>query len=174
MDEAVPFLERAKTLFPDYGGANSPYLLLAQVYRTRDPRRAEQELARYSDLAESDVAANLELAKLRTELGDSAGAAAALKRAIWIHPYDPAVHGTLATLLAGQKDFAGAARERSAVVALDPVDRSEALYQLALVQFQGRDMTAARRNVLAALELAPAFERAQSLLLQIRRAGGSQ
>ena len=30
------------------------------------------------------------------------------------------------------------------------------------------------RNVLAALELAPGFERAQSLLLQIRRAGGTE
>ena len=173
-DEAVPFLERAKALFPEYGGPDSPYRLLAQVYRTSDPRRAEQELARYSDLAESDVDANLELAAIRMELGDSAGAATALQRAIWIHPYDPVVHAQLAALLVAQKDYRGAARERAAVVALDPVDRSEALYQLALVQFQGSDLTGARRNVLAALELAPGFERAQSLLLQIRRAGGSQ
>jgi Tfp pilus assembly protein PilF len=172
--EAVPFLERAKTLFPEYGGPDSPYRLLAQVYRTSDVRRAEQELSRYSDLTESDVDANLELAAIRTELGDTAGAAAALKRAIWIHPYDPAVHSRLATLLAATKDFPGSARERAAVVALDPVDRSEALYQLALVQYQGNDLAGARRNVLAALELAPGFERAQSLLLQIRRAGGSQ
>jgi tetratricopeptide (TPR) repeat protein len=172
--EAVPFLERAKALFPENGGPDSPYRLLAKVFRTSDPRRAEQELSRYSDLAESDVDANLELAAIRMELGDSAGAATALKRAIWIHPYDPVVHNQLAALLAAQKDYAGASRERAAVVALDPVDRSEALYQLALAQFQGNDLTGARRNVLAALELAPGFERAQSLLLQIRRAGGSQ
>jgi tetratricopeptide (TPR) repeat protein len=173
-EEAVPFLERAKALFPENGGPVSPYRLLGQVYRKSDPRRAEQELSRYSDLAESDVDANLELAAIRTELGDSAGAANALRRAIWIHPYDPTVHSQLATMLAAQKDYRGAARERGAVVALDPVDRSEALYQLALVQFQGNDLTGARRTVLAALELAPGFERAQELLLQIRRAGGSQ
>ena len=172
--ESVPYLERAKALFPEYGGPDSPWRLLAHVYRTSDPRRAEQELSRYSDLAESDVDANLELAALRTELGDSAGAAVALQRAIWIHPYDPVVHNGLAVLLAGQKDYRGAARERAAVVALDPVDRSEALYQLALAQFQGNDLTSARRNVLAALELAPGFEQAQSLLLQIRRAGGTE
>jgi tetratricopeptide (TPR) repeat protein len=172
--EAVPFLDRAKALFPEYGGPDSPYRLLAQVYRQTDPRRAEQELARYSDLAESDVDANLELATLRLELVDSAGAVTALRRAIWIHPYDPMVHTRLAAILAERKDYQGAARERAAVVALDPVDRSEALYQLALVQFQGSDLTGARRSVLAALELAPGFERAQSLLLQIRRAGGSQ
>ena len=172
--EAVPFLDRAKALFPEYGGPDSPYRLLAQVYRQTDPRRAEQELARYSDLAESDVDANLELAAIRLELGDSAGAVTALRRAIWIHPYDPMVHSQLAAILAERKDYQGAARERAAVVALDPVDRSEALYQLALVQFQGSDLSGARRSVLAALELAPGFERAQSLLLQIRRAGGSQ
>ena len=174
MDEAVPFLERAKALFPEYGGPDSPYRLLALVYRKTDPRRAEQELARYSDLAESDVDANLELAAIRMELGDSAGAASSFQRAIWIHPYDPVVHAQLADILAGRKDYRGAARERAAVVALDPVDRSEALYQLALVQFQGNDLPGARRSVVAALELAPGFERAQSLLLQIRRAGGSQ
>lgn len=174
LNESVPYLERAKAIFPEYGGPDSPWRLLAHVYRTSDPRRAEQELSRYSDLAESDVDANLELAALRTELGDSAGAAVALTRAIWIHPYDPTVHNQLAILLAGRKDYRGAARERAAVVALDPVDRSEALYQLALAQFQGNDLTAARRNVLAALELAPGFERAQSLLLQIRRAGGTE
>ena len=172
--EAVPFLERAKALFPENSGPDSPYRMLARVFRTSDPRRAEQELSRLSELAESDVDANLELAALRTELGDSAGAVTALRRAIWIHPYDPTVHDHLAAILAARKDYRGAARERAAVVALDPVDRSEALYQLALVQFQGNDLTGARRNVLAALELAPGFERAQSLLLQIRRAGGSQ
>jgi tetratricopeptide (TPR) repeat protein len=174
LEESVPFLDRAKELFPDYGGPDSPWRLLAQVYRRSNPARAERELSRYSELAESDVDANLELAALRSELGDSAGAVTALRRAIWIHPYDPAVHGRLATLLAAASDYRGAARERAAVVALDPVDRSEALYQLALALFQGNDLAGARRNVLAALELAPGFERAQSLLLQIRRAGGTQ
>jgi cellulose synthase operon protein C len=71
---------------------------------------------------------------------------------------------------------ARAVRERAAVVALAPVDRSEALYQLALAQYESNDLAAARRSVLAALELAPSFERAQTLLLQIRRGngGGSQ
>jgi tetratricopeptide (TPR) repeat protein len=174
LEEAIPFLDRAKTIFPDYGGPDSPYLLLARVYRDKDPRRAEQELSRYSELAETDADANVELARLRLALGDSTGAKAALERAIWIHPYDPQVHGRLAELLVARRDFTGAARERSAIIALDPVDRSEALYQLALVQFRGKDLTGARRNVLAALELAPSFEQAQSLLLEIRRAGGNR
>jgi cellulose synthase operon protein C len=141
------------------------------VYRPSDPRRAADELARHTALAETDVEANVELATLLGQLGDSAGAAAALERAIWIHPYDPAVHERLAALYGGLGQGARAVRERAAVVALDPVDRSEALYRLARAQFDVRDFVAARKSVLAALEIAPGFERAQSLLLEIRRSG---
>jgi Tfp pilus assembly protein PilF len=56
-----------------------------------------------------------------------------------------------------------------AVLALNPVDEAEARYQLALAWFQAGDMAAARREVLRALEIAPAFEKAQELLLRIPR-----
>jgi Tfp pilus assembly protein PilF len=62
-----------------------------------------------------------------------------------------------------------AARERAAVLALDPVDRAEALYQLAYAWNQAGDKAAARREVLKALEIAPSFEKAQALLLEVRR-----
>lgn len=169
--DAVPFLERAKAIYPEYAGAESPYRLLAQVYRATDPRRAAAELTRHTALAETDFSANVELAALLEQLGDSAGAAAALERAIWIHPYDPAVHERLATLYGRLGKGALAVRERTSVLALDPVDRSEALYRLARAQLGARDPAAARRSVLAALEIAPGFERAQALLLEIRRGG---
>jgi Tfp pilus assembly protein PilF len=82
------------------------------------------------------------------------------------------VHQRLAALYSAGADHRRAVRERAAVVALDPVDRPEALYQLALAQYGARDIPAARRSVLAALETAPGFEKAQSLLLEIRRAQG--
>jgi tetratricopeptide (TPR) repeat protein len=170
--EAVPFLERAKAIYPEYAGPNSPYRLLAQVFRPTDPRRAAAELARHTALAETDFEANVELATLLEQLGDSAGAAAALERAVWIHPYDPAVHERLATLYGRLGQRARAVRERAAVLALDPVDRSEALYQLARAQLAAGDVATARRSVLSALEIAPGFERAQSLLLEIRRGTG--
>ncbi len=53
------------------------------------------------------------------------------------------------------------------MLALDPVDRAEALYQLARVHLLVGDRDAARRAVLRALEEAPAFEKAQDLLLEI-------
>jgi Tfp pilus assembly protein PilF len=55
------------------------------------------------------------------------------------------------------------------------VDRPEALYQLAVAYHDAGDMAAARHTVLRALEDAPNFEKAQTLLLTIhdeRAAGG--
>lgn len=63
-----------------------------------------------------------------------------------------------------------AVRERRAVLALDPVDRAEARYQLARAYFEAGDGASARREVLRALEEAPSFEQAQRLLLEIRGA----
>ena len=63
-------------------------------------------------------------------------------------------------------------RERRAVLALRPVDRAEALYQLALAHYEADQMGAARRVLLRALEDAPHFEKAQDLLLEVREASG--
>ena len=49
------------------------------------------------------------------------------------------------------------------------MDRAEARYQLALALVEAGDRTAARREVLQALEEAPSFERAQVLLLQLQQ-----
>jgi Tfp pilus assembly protein PilF len=57
------------------------------------------------------------------------------------------------------------------VLALAPANVAEARYQLALALYQSGDPAAARREVLRALELAPAFEQAQDLLLRIREGG---
>ena len=173
--EAIPVLERAKALFPEYAEDESPYLLLATAYKASgDLKRAAAELQAHTLLNESDYASNLALAEMLEQLGDRAGAAAALERAIWISPYDPAVHTRLAEHLAATGDHKRAVRERRAVVALDPVDRAEARYQLARALANAGDRTAARREVLMALEEAPSFERAQTLLLELQRDGSAR
>jgi Tfp pilus assembly protein PilF len=55
-------------------------------------------------------------------------------------------------------------------VALNPVDRAEAFYQLAVAYRDAGAPADARRSVLRALEEAPHFERAQELLLALRDA----
>jgi len=173
-EEALPFLERAAELFPEYGGHDGPYPLLAEAHRRLgDTRRAAEALERLTRLEDSHYEANLELAGLLESLGDAAGAAAALERAIYVYPFDAALHERLAALYAGLGEWRKVVRERQAILALDPVDRAEALYQLALAQLKAGDAAAARRTVLQALERAPNFGKAQELLLRIRSTSGS-
>lgn len=171
-DEAISYLERAKALFPEYAGPNSPYALLAQIHTEKGAsRRAADELARLTGLDENAYTANVELAKLLEQLGDKRGSSAALERAIYISPYDIDVHGRLAAMYDALGEHRLSVRERRAVVALKPVDLAEAQYQLALAYQKSGDRPSARRSILQALELAPNFARAQELLLELQVAG---
>ena len=167
-NEAISYLERAKALFPEYAEADSPYWYLAQVYQVQgELERAESELTALTMHNERHYPAYTKLAELREMLGDTAGAAAALEGALFVYPMGAEVHLKLAELYTGLEKWQGAIRERRAVLALDPVDRAEALYQLAKVHYDSGDMSEARRVVLQALERAPNFEQAQMLLLAI-------
>jgi cellulose synthase operon protein C len=171
VDGAIVYLERAKTLFPDYAGNDSPRWYLAKIHKDRGAfAKAADELRVLTAANENHYEAHLDLADVLQALGDDAGAAAMLDRSMYIYPYDPAMHVRLATLYAKTGDRKRAVRERKAVVALAPVDRAEALYQLALAYHEAGDAAAARREVLNALEEAPNFEKAQTLLLTLRRA----
>jgi tetratricopeptide (TPR) repeat protein len=176
--EALPYFERARTLFPDLGGAESPHWFLAVLYKDAG-RKAEAlgELQRLTAITDSHYQAQLELSRQLEDAGDLAGAAAALEAALYISPFEPAVHERLAALHARLGDPVGVVRARRALVALDPVDRPEALLELAQALLDAGDAAGARREVLHALELAPRFQRAQELLLRLhdaRPAGGTQ
>jgi cellulose synthase operon protein C len=173
-DQAVAVLERAKALFPEYAAEDGPYALLARIHVERGAKReAARELTSLTAINEDAFASNVALAGLLEELGDAAAATAALDRAVWINPFDAPLHERLARLAATVPDRKLAVRERQALVALDPVDRVEALYQLALAYYDAGDAASARREVLRALELAPNFEKAQALLLKLRASGST-
>lgn len=172
-DEATVYLERARDLFPEFAGRGSAYWYLALIHKEQGSLgRAERELAALTAINERDYTANLELAEIRETMGDIAGAAAALKRTVYIYPYNMSLHVRLAELLARAADRTGAIRERRAVLALGPVDRAEALYQLARAYYEADDLRNARHTVLRALEDAPSYEDAQELLLDIHARGG--
>lgn len=167
-------LARAAALAPGAGGTGSPRRLLAALeLRAGDSTAAVAHLAAHVAVDEEDYDAQLQLAALRERVGDAAGAAAALAAALWVSPYDAKVHERLASLHEQLGEHALAVRERRAVVALAPVDEAEARYQLARALHAAGDLAAARREVLHALEIAPAFERAQALLLTLRSPGGN-
>ncbi len=168
-DEARVALERAEKMFPEYAGESAPALALARLHLTRGERAAAiAALARHNALDESALASNIEEARLRQEMGDVAGAGAVLSRINWIAPYDAGVHTRLAELLDQTGNVARALQERRAAVAAGPADPLEARYQLARAMARAGDATGARREILAVLEAAPAFEKAQALLLELR------
>lgn len=167
-EAAIPYLERARSLFPEYAGPESPYRTLAEIHLRRgETRPAADELRALTALDAGNYQAHLELAEVLDALGDAAGAAEALDRALYVNPFDPDMHRRLAALYErlGRRELT--VRERRAVLALDPVDRAEALYRLARAYLEAGDLESARRWVLRALEVAPAFEAAQALLLEI-------
>jgi len=172
LTDAVPLLERAKSLLPEYAEADGPYRLLARVARDRgDLRRAEAELAAMTARNERSYEAHLELADVRLALGDSAGALRALDALMYVDPTEPDAHARLAELAEARGETAIAVREWRVLVALDPADPVTAYYRLARAELRAGNRDAARRAVLRALERAPGFEPALELLLELRSDG---
>ena len=169
LELAEQFLQRAQRLFPEYAGDDSSYWLLATLYLRQEKfREAEDQLARMVAINSEHYPAQLELARLRMRRDDHAGAIEALQGAIYIYPYDAQAHADLAELQAGLGNWELAARERRALLALDPVDRAEAHYQLAYAYQRAGNRSSAREQILYALEIAPNYFRAQELLLSLR------
>ena len=169
VDEAIVELKKAKEMFPEYAQSDGPYALLAQAYEMKnDKKAAAAELQAMTVINEEAFVENMAAATAMLELGDRAGALSALDRAVWINPFDATAHQRLAELAAQMSERRTAIRERRALLALDPTDRVEALYQLALAYTEAGDLVSARREVLRALEQAPNYSKAQDLLLRIR------
>jgi tetratricopeptide (TPR) repeat protein len=170
--EAIAEAERARAAFPEYAAPNGPYRMLHAAHvKMNNKDKAIEALKAQTLLNERDYESNLLLADMLEEKNDRAGAAAALERAIYIHPYDVKLHDRLAGHYTALKQFPKTVRERRALLALNPVNRADALYKLALALSEAGQRDEARREVLRALEIAPNFAEAQDLLLKLR--GGS-
>ncbi|MDA0327391.1 MAG: tetratricopeptide repeat protein [Gemmatimonadetes bacterium] len=167
--DAEEQFEAALRIFPEYGGPDSPYWFLAQIHRERgELEAASAALARLNALSESNYAALLAHAEILAELGRPGESAEALDKAVQIWPYELSLHERLAALHAELGNREGAVRERSAVVALNPADRAEALFRLAVAHRDAGDTRSARLSVMGALEIAPNYEEALELLLELR------
>ncbi len=172
-DAAIPIIERARALFPEFTVDHGPYPWLARAYEAKhDYVHAAAVLRDIADYDEAAYATRLELADVLEKAGDVRGAERALEDAIYVNPFEVAVHEHLARLAEQATDHDTDIRERQAVLALNPVDLAGALYQLALAQHGAGDDAAARQSVIRALEQAPNYAQAQELLLTIVDAAG--
>ncbi len=170
-EAAVLHLERARDLFPEYGGGESPYWWLARLHRRAGRlEQAASELGALVALNAGHYPALRALAEVRAALSDQPGAVEALEAIQYVYPYDTDDHRLLARWLETEGRQADAVRERRAVLALGPPDRAQALYHLGRAQLASGDVSAARSAVLEALEQAPSHEEALELLLELRAA----
>jgi tetratricopeptide (TPR) repeat protein len=157
------------SLYPDYVFDGNAYQLLAEAALAQaKPQLALAALSGYVRHRGRDPAALEQLAKLQQEAGEKPAAVATLQKINLIDPvFDTDSHRQLGGLLMEGGDFAGARREFTVVLALQPLDKAQAHYDLARACHAAGAADCAMDSVLAALEIAPDFRPAQKLLLEL-------
>jgi len=170
LDEAMQAFERAVALAPGAGGAESPHAEMAAIALEKQDRpRAVAELTALVAVDFNNVEAARQLATLLRQVGasDAAQLRQVYERIIAIDPFDADAHTQLGRLAMARNDPDAASREFRAVLALAPVDRTAAFTDLAESYYKGGKRAEAKKLTLAALEIAPTYERAQDLLLKL-------
>jgi tetratricopeptide (TPR) repeat protein len=168
-DEVLKEGEEVRQLYPDYVYPANPYEFMAQADLAKGNKQAAIAiLTDFEKMGGRDPQALKQLAALEEELGKLADAAATLDRLNYIYPVDEELHRHLGDLWFARNNFKGAIREYGAVVAMQPLDKASAQYNLARAYFAAGQKDMAEEHLLASLEAAPSFRPAQKLLLQLK------
>jgi len=170
LDEAVDNAEKAKKLFPPYVEGGNPYELLAGIYEDRGQKeKAVDELTAWQLQKGRDPATLKKLADMQAALGRRKDAIQTLTGALQVAMFDAQIHSRLAGWEMEEGNSQLAVREYRAVLALNPPDKAETHYRLAAAYWKQADALNARREILAALEIAPGYRPAQQLLLELTK-----
>jgi tetratricopeptide (TPR) repeat protein len=169
-DEAMQAFERAAQLVPLAGGTDSAHeQMAAMALEKKDTTRAIAELTALVAVDFNNVDAARLLASLlrQANVDDPAKLHPVYQRIAAIDPFDADAHANLGRLALQRNQADAAAREFRTVLALGPVDKAAAFTDLAESYFQAGKRAEAKKQTLAALEIAPTYERAQGLLLKL-------
>jgi tetratricopeptide (TPR) repeat protein len=165
---AMSALERAAQLVPMATGENSPHAQMADIAMgEHDFERAISELQALLEADHENIDAARKLAGLLKGSTDTQALQAAYGRIEAIDPFDASAHSELGRLALQRKDTATALREFQVALAAGPMDMAAARTDLAETYFMTGDRAGAKRETIAALELAPLYARAQDLLLKL-------
>jgi tetratricopeptide (TPR) repeat protein len=165
---AIEALERASRLVPAANGNANPNVHIAQIaMKQGDTARAIRALEAVVKVESSDVESARQLAKLVAPLGDAARTAAVYGIVAELDPFDVQAQAAVGRRALQQRDAARAQRAFRSALAAGPADKAAAYLDLAEAYFLGGQLAEAKRETLAALEIAPSFEGAQDLLLKI-------
>jgi tetratricopeptide (TPR) repeat protein len=169
-DKAIASLKEAVEMYPEYTDENNAWEPLAEAYLKKgDKAAATDVLKRYLNYSEVSFASYVKLSELLEESGDKAGAARALEGAMYVRPMDLKGHSKLGSLSLELKQYSNAAREFETMLALKTPDRATTYYLLAQAYLGDGKRADARKAVLNSLDIAPSYEPAQKLLVEIQK-----
>jgi tetratricopeptide (TPR) repeat protein len=160
-------LEKAAALVPMAIGPDSPHALMGQLAdKLGDTARAIKEYRELLVYDHTALESARRLADLGTKANDQAVIALANERIVELDPFDPSGHTGLGQLALRAKNARVAIREFKVALSIGPPDRASAHCDLAESYLAAGQPADAKREALAALEIAPSYERAQDLLLK--------
>ncbi|MEO6236380.1 MAG: tetratricopeptide repeat protein [Vicinamibacterales bacterium] len=159
-------LQRAGVLVPSAIGPESPHALMAALAeKLNDRPRALKEYEALLNTDHTNVDAARRMYALADLAADDRASAIALGRVVALDPFDAAAHSGWGRLALKQRDAAVATREFRAALQTGVQDKAAAHCDLGESYLLAGRRADAKKEALAALEIAPSFERAQELLL---------
>ncbi len=165
-DEAEQKFLEAIDIFPYYTMGQNPYRGLAEIYRKQGYESKLIDIIEdYLAITNYGAVEARELAQLYEKNGELNRAKYYYQRSMQVEPYDLTAHTHLAELYARQESYASESDERKIILALNPLDRAQAHYNLALSLYNNRQIQEAKAEILKSLEFSPGFRDAQKLLL---------
>ena len=165
---AIEVFERAASLAPMITGPESPYMQIVEIAMAqKDQARAAQALEAMLRYDHTALDAARQLVQFLDGEGNQERLRSALQRVVAIDPFDAPSHATLGRMALASGRAPEAVRNFRVALAAGPVDRATAHADLAEALLQTGDRAQAKREALAALEIAPTFERAQDILLKL-------
>jgi tetratricopeptide (TPR) repeat protein len=166
-DAAIAALEKASALVPWATGDDNPNKEIATIaLAKKDNARAITALQAVLKVDHADVAAARALIPLVAN-APAAQKEDAYQRLVNVDPFEGTAHAELGRLAMQRRDGATAVKAFRTALASEPPDRAAAMVDLGDAYLLARQPAEARTQALAALEIAPSYERAQDLLLRV-------
>jgi len=165
---AIAALERAAALVPTATGDDNPNKMIASIaVAQKNNERAISALEALLLIDHSDVDAARQLIALLTPQAAASRLENAYQRLVNVDPFEASAHAALGRLALQRRDGAGAVKAFRTVLATKPPDLAATHVDLGEAYLLARKPADAKTHALAALEIAPSFERAQDLLLRV-------
>ena len=174
-DAAMSAFDNAIKLAPIITGPESAYVQLMEVAMARgDKARAAEVLEAMLVYEHTAVDAARQVVTLLEGVSDQPRVRRALQRVVAIDPFDAPSHTSLGRMALDAGATAEAVRNFRVALAAGPINRASAHADLAEGLLAAGNRAEAKREALAALEIAPTYERAQDLLLKLSEGSGSR